>query len=309
MNLSVKYQDAAGVISTRNFTISRLAFVKHLAIAGQGYAPKPQNLLRTLGMLLHYSSYLQREAFNNNRFSEPPVGLSDPTEKAQFSNLAGKALADFLSKKIDNSLYTVTYEAAMRLRGYRLVGQRPDLIAYTSTKMFALEAKGRHQPNPGSMIVHKNQAGAGPINVNFSIACVSYNIYNQIECNYYDPINENVPYDNLTLSALTRNYYSGFAEFLRVNLFDYREFQFQGEDFYEVALFPNRFDAFFKDFPINDLFYYEMFRHYRPRLILPKAIFDYSERGITNEVRPFIMETKDEGNIYIDNDRVGLRIR
>ncbi len=96
MNISVEYIDTAGTISNRTYTLTRLAFAKHLAIAGQGYAPRPQKLLRTLGMFLHYSYYIQKQDFLNNRFSRPPRILSDPTEQGQFSNLAGKAIADFL---------------------------------------------------------------------------------------------------------------------------------------------------------------------------------------------------------------------
>ena len=53
-----------------------------------------------------------------------------------------------------------------------------------------------------------------------------------------------------------------------------------------------------------------MFEHYRPRLILPKAIRQYAETGITNETRPFNFSNSEQNNnIYIDNDRIGLRVR
>ena len=99
MNLSVEYKDTAGTITNQTHNLTRIAFTKHLAIAGQGFAPRPQKLIRTLSMFFHYSYYVQRQAFNSNRFSEPPMQLSDPTEKGQFSNLAGKAIADYLSKR------------------------------------------------------------------------------------------------------------------------------------------------------------------------------------------------------------------
>ncbi len=57
-------------------------------------------------MFLVYDDFLR--GFNNNRFSEPPI--CDPTEQGQFSGLAGKAIADFLSKKIDGSIFTIAYE-------------------------------------------------------------------------------------------------------------------------------------------------------------------------------------------------------
>lgn len=311
MNISVEHIDTTGTTHNLSFRMTRLAFAKHMAIAGQGYAPRPQKLLRTIGMFFHYGYYTQRQAFNNNRFSEPPAALSDPTEKGQFSNLAGKAIADFLSKRIDNSLYTVNYEAAMRLQGHLLTGQRPDLISYSPTAVFAIEAKGRHQNNPGNMVTHKTQSQSGPIPVNFSIACVSFNLFNQVTCNYHDPFNDNIQYDNVSLQALTRNYYRGLAEFLNRDIFEYREFQFQGEDFYEVELSYRNFEKFLPDeFPFRPFWYFEMFEHYRPRLILPRAIRQYAEIGITNETRPFSFNNSEQDyNIYIDNDRVGLRVR
>lgn len=130
MNITVEYKDTAGAISNQTHNLTRIAFAKHLAIDGQGYAPRPQKLIRTIAMFFHYSNYIQRQAFNNNRFSEPPIQLSDPTEKGQFSNLAGKAIADFLSKRIDQSIFTVNYEAAMRLRRLPLNVERPDLLAF-----------------------------------------------------------------------------------------------------------------------------------------------------------------------------------
>jgi len=310
MNISVHHIDTDGTVHNKTFRMTRLAFAKHLAIAGQGYAPKPQKLLRTLGMICHYSYYMQRQAFNSDRFSEPPQALSDPTEKGQFSNLAGKAIADFLSKRIDNSLYTVNYEAAMRLQGYRIKGQRPDLIAYSQNSVFAIESKGRHQNNPGSMAIHKTQAQSGPINVNFSIACISYNLFNRVSCNYHDPFNDNIPYDNVSLAALTRNYYRGLSEFLNQRYFEYREFEFQGERFYEVELSYRNLERIFPDeFPFHPFWYHEIFDFFRPRLILPIGVRDYAESGITNNTNPFLLESSEQNSyIYIDNDRVGLRI-
>ena len=55
----------------------------------------------------------------------------------------------------------------MRLLGQRVRGQRPDLVAFSPTSMFAIEAKGRHQNNPGNMATHKAQAQSGNVKVNF----------------------------------------------------------------------------------------------------------------------------------------------
>jgi hypothetical protein len=310
MNITVEYKDTAGTISNQTHNLTRIAFAKHLAIAGQGYAPRPQKLIRTIAMFFHYSNYIQRQAFNNDRFSEPPIQLSDPTEKGQFSNLAGKAIADFLSKRIDQSIFTVNYEAAMRLRGLPLNVGRPDLLASKQNAMFALEAKG-YSGGHGNMKTHKTQSQTGGIPVNFSVACVSYNLYNNVQCKYHDPFNDNIQYDNELLRGLTRNYYKGLSEFLNQKFFEYREFNLQGETFYEVELSYRNFEKLFPDeFPFRPILHFEILDFYRPRLILPKKIRDYAEDGLTNETKPFVFETSEQDyNTYIDNDRVGLRIR
>jgi hypothetical protein len=261
-------------------------------------------------MFFHYSSYIQRQPFYNNRFSKPPIQLSDPTEKGQFSNLAGKAVADFLSKRIDKSIFTVNYEAAMRLRGMSLNVGRPDLIAYNQNAMFALEAKG-YSGGHGNMTTHKTQSQTGDIPVNFSVACVSYNLYNNVRCKYHDPFNDNIQYDNELLRGLTRIYYKGLSEFLNQEFFEYREFNLQGESFYEVDLSYPFFKKFFPDkFPIRPIWLFKILDFYRPRLILPKKIKEYAEAGLTSETKPFLFETSEKDyNTYIDNDRVGLRIR
>lgn len=308
MNIPVEYIDTTGRVSNRTYQLSRIAFAKHLAIAGQGYAPRPQKLLRTLGMFLHYSYYLQRQAFSNNHFSRPPRILSDPTEQGQFSTLAGKAIADFLSKKIDGSLYTTNYEA---VASRPLRGQRPDLVAFTQNSQFTLEAKGRHQTNPGNMTDHKTQASSGNYQRHFSVACVSYNLFGQVTCKYHDPFNDNVPYDNEALQKVTKKYYSGLSDFLEQKYFRYNELDFQGEKFYEIELSYRNFEKIFPDeFPFRHMWHFEILDFYSPRLILPKNIHEYAEKGLTNETKPFVFEGKEQNeNIYIDNDRVGLRIR
>lgn len=309
MNLSVEYRDAAGIISNQTHNLTQIAFAKHLAIAGQGLAPKPQKIIRTLSMFFHYSYYMQRHAFNNNRFSEPPIELSDPTEKGQFSNLAGKAIADFLSKRIDQSIFTINYEAAMRLRNMPLNVRRPDLLAFNQNSMFAIEAKG-YSGGCGNMTNHKTQSQTGGIPVNFSVACVSYNLYNHVQCNYHDPYNDNVPYDNELLKKISRKYYSGLAEYLNEKYFNFNEIEILGEKFYEVELSNITFEKLFPDeFPFNHFWHIEIIEFYRPRLILPIAIKDYAENGITNDVKPFIFDTnkEQENYLYIDNDRVGLK--
>jgi hypothetical protein len=311
MNILVEYKDPSGTITNQTHHLTRLAFAKHLAIAGQGFSPRPQKLIRALAMFFHYSSYLQQRAFNNNRFSEPPIQLSDPTEKGQFSNLAGKAIADFLSKRIDQSILTINYEAAMRLRNMPLHGRRPDLIAFRQNSMFAIEAKG-YSRGHGNMSAHKTQSQTGGIPVNFSVACVSYNLFNNVQCKYHDPYNDNVTYDNDLLKKLTQKYYSGLSEFLNEQYFKLNEIVIQSEKFYEVELSYQYFDKLITDeFPFRNFCLFENLEYYKPKLILPFSIKDYSKNGITNETKPFLFDKNKEQdkNLYIDNDRVGLRIR
>ncbi|SFV34308.1 hypothetical protein [Thermoflavifilum thermophilum] len=319
MNLTVEYKDTRGTITCQRHHLTRPAFAKHLAIAGQGYSPKPKKLIRTIAMFFHYCNYIQPQAFNNDRFSEPPVELSDPTEKGHFSNLAGKAIADFLSKRINKSIYTVNHEAAMRMNNSPIPlfvngrqVKRPDLLAFTKNSIFAIEAKG-FSGSYGDMNNHKKQSQTGGIRVNFTIASVSYDLYNQVKCKYHDPFNDNVSYDNELLRRLTKEYYSGLSEFLNEKYFNIREIQIQGEKFYEIELSSRKFDRLFhnKSPFINLSFWiFEFLEYYRLRIILPSVVRYYAENGITNETKPFIFESKEQDqNTYIDNDRIGLRIR
>ncbi len=311
MNIEIDHIDSRGDQQRINLQLARVGFAKHMAVAGQQYAPSLSKFFRTLGMFFHYSAYIQRDAFNNDCFSEPPAAFSDPTEKNQFSNLAGKAIADFLSKRIDNSLFTVNYEAAMRILGHRIIGPRPDLIAFSPQSMFALEAKGRSKTYPGNMVKHKNQSQTGPISVNFSVACVSYDLYNKVKCKYYDPYNDNVPYDNTTLRATSRIYYSGLSEFLNEKYFEINNIEIQGEPFFEVNLSYRTMERIFNTEtpPFRPFHYFELFEYYRPTLILPNEIKIFAKDGITNEINPFNFEQSLKDNLYVDKDRVGLRIR
>jgi len=311
MNIEVEYKDSAGNISNRVYSLTQLAFVKHLAIAGQGYSPRLNKLLRTIGMLFHYSYYFKRPTFNIDRFSEPPIQLSDPTEKGQFSNLTGKAIADFLSKRINGSIYTVNYEAALRILGIPIAGSRPDLLAFTNSNTeFAIEAKG-YSGGAGNMTNHKNQSQNGSIPVNFSVACVSYNLYKRVRCKYHDPINSSVQFDNDLFRRLTMMYYTGLSEFPNEDLFEINETEIYGMRFYEVELSLHRFDKFYEQgIPFSWFWQFEGFEVLRPKLILPIKIREYAETGLTNEITPFSSEIfKEESTIYIDNDMVGLRVR
>lgn len=314
MNIEVKHKDQYGNITNRSYYISRLALVKHVAIAGQKYAPHPKKIMRTIGMFFQYSYYLQRRAFYNDRFSVPPQEIYDPTEKGQFSNLVGKAIADFLAKKIDKALYTVNYEAAMIMKGMPITGSRPDLLAFKKNETFAIEAKG-YTGGFGNMNKHKQQSQTGRIPVNFTVASVSYNLYEKVKCNYYDPYNKNVPFDAELFRALTKEYYTGFSEFLKLKYRNLDVVEYQNESFYEIDLFyPPYLDEYFYEIKPFGYCWEELFHFYRPKLILPIKINEYAENGLSKDIKPFLFESRNDNlkdsdsKIYIDNDRIGLKI-
>lgn len=311
MDIQVEYLDVNDNISNEVHNLTRLAFIKHMGIAGQAFAPRPQNITKILGMFLQYSYYTQRQEFNDSRFSEPPIELSDPTEKGQFSNIAGKAIADFLTKRINESLFTVNYEAAMRILNMPIEGCRPDLLSFTYDSVFAIEAKG-YSGGHGRMEEHKLQSMTGGIEVDFTVASVSYNLYSQVKCKYHDPYIDNLPYNNDLLRQLTKNYYSGLLEFLNLKFFDFNEIEIQGEKFYEVSLSNRTINKFLSsNLPFTSICYHKILDYYNPKIILPHAISDYATNGITNKIKPFIYSPNEEGkhHIYIDNDRIGLKIR
>lgn len=301
MNIDVEHKDSTGQISTITVNFTWLALLKHLAIAGQGHAPALNKLMRTIGMMLHYCCYIQKNDFNNNRFSEPPKALSDPTEKAQFSNLVGKAIADYLSKKIDKSIYTVNYEAAMRLNGRKIGGSRPDLIAYCPQSIIAIEAKGLGRNTPGNMQNHKKQSQSGPIKVNRSVACVSYNIFQKIKCNYHDPVIGDFHYDNDSLKELSKSYYKGLSDYLSKG---HSVVTIGGEKFYKIDV-ANLFlghESFQSLY--CQLFVIELLKFYNLYLLLPGDIEYLCKNGISREIKP--LEYDYSENLYIDNDRVGF---
>lgn len=300
MEINVEYKNQLGHVSNLSIHMRYLALIKHLAIAGQAYSPSPSKLMRTLGMFLRYKDYLNYRTLKNNRFSEPSIGLSDPTEKKDFSTVAGKAIADFLSKKISNSIYTVNYEAAMRLQGRPIIGGRPDLLAFTNTHTFALEAKGKAKSSAGDMATHKSQAQSGPIPVNFSIACISYNLYNEVKCKYHDPVNPETPYNESLLINLSRDYYNGLNEFIKnKESFPSEIINIRNERFFKIEINPIINESFLL-YPI-ELYYFPLY------LILPQKIGIYSEEGISKSTEPFIYDSKRD-SIYIDTDRVGIQI-
>ena len=298
MQLRVIYQDRGGNISNQFFNIIKPVFIKHMGIAGMGYAPRLHKLRRIIGMFLHYSDYFRD--FSRNRFSEPVI--VDPTEKGQFSNLVGKAIADYLSKKLNRSFFTIAYEFAMREKRIPIIGRRPDLIAFSRNSKFAIEAKGfsKSLMSDIEMNRYKSQALSGPISVNFAVASVSYNLYNSVICRYYDPpTNRDFGGEDELLKKLFQRYYAGFKEFINEKFFEITEEEYQKEDFYILTpryenLVLSRYLRCMLCLPI------------KWSLILTKKIDRFAEEGINSNFKPF--KVLEEKNLYIDVDRIGVKL-
>jgi hypothetical protein len=306
LNIEVEYQDIHGVLSHRNYNISKLGLVKHMAIAGQRYAPSSHKILKTIGMFFQFSYFLQTNSLQRDKFSLPPNNIYDPTEKGQFSNIAGKAIADFLAKKIDNSLHTVNYESAMKMASIPISVSRPDLLAFTNNSIFAIEAKGFSKKNVShsEMLKHKIQSQTGGIPVNYTVASVSYNLYDSVKCKYHDPLNSQIPFDNELLAKTTKKYYSGFMDFLEFG--NYKEIIYKKEKFYEIDLLSSKFF----DMLNNDFIEYSMKKLLNSKsfkLILPKEVDTYAKNGLTDKTEPFLFDSSNE--TYIDNDRIGLQLQ
>lgn len=314
MRLEVEHLDRQGDTHQLAIFMNRLAFAKHFAIAGQHGEPCIGKFLRILGVFLMYSNYLDGDSYKKNRFSEPPIEFSDPTSKAQFSNLAGRAIADFLSKRIDKCCFTVNYEAAMRMKKLPIKGSRADLIGFTEDqKTISIEAKGLCQRSisKGEMEKYKQQSRNGGLKVDYSIACVSYNLYERVRCKYHDPEGEEVKFDSELFRNLTKNYYSGLSSFIYSDaVTETRELG--SEEFIIVnlgRLFYYHQIPFRNNYLWQDRFLYEYLSQYS--LILPSNIEELADKGLNKPLPPFPLHVSEgdrhnERDWYIDNDRVGI---
>jgi hypothetical protein len=263
---------------------------------------------RSIGLYFQYLDYMDRTAFyTNDRFSEPPIDISDPTEKSQFSNIVGKGIADFLSKRIDNSMLTVNYEAALRLLRQPISGSRPDLLAFSSSSRFALEAKG-YSRRSVQMNKHKAQAGSGSIPVHYSVACVSYNMYRSIRCNYHDPRISDVRYDSALLRLLSKAYYYSFREYANIESANY---PIPVMDNHQVGFRRFALSEYLRldrsQSEILSMLSNRMFGYKNIYLLLPATLDELSENGLREGDTAFVMSDMND-NVYIDSDRIGLMV-
>lgn len=242
MDIKVEYIDQNGSFSNQIESINILGLLKHLAIAGQGYLPSLKYYIRIAGVFLRFIDYLDKYALANSHFSEPPVIRRDPTEKGYFSNLAGKGIADFLTKRLSNAKITHNYEAAMTIAGFPIKGSRPDLYCIGKNYQFAVEAKGfsSYSISSSDMVYHKNQSMAGPLPVNFSVASVSYRLYQDVNCKYHDPYKSNIEYASILNSRLNKQYYDGVFEYLDHDHFFIEDGEIEGNHCFFIDIFGGK---------------------------------------------------------------------
>lgn len=238
MNIDIEYIDQESNLSNKVESINTFGLAKHIAIAGQGYLPSIKYYTKIFGIFCHYIEYLNSTSLNDSRFSLPPPERRDPTEKGQFSNLVGKGIGDFLSKRLSGAKVTHGYEAAMTVAGIPISGNRPDLYCVGNNIQFALETKGYSAATISAkeMLNHKSQAQSGPLPVNFCVASVSYNLYELVRCKYHDPYNDNIQYNAPVNRELNRLYYAGIFEYLNFDYFRIEEGEIQNKHCYFIDI-------------------------------------------------------------------------
>lgn len=293
MRIQLEYIDQQKKLSSQTPQISLPGFLKHAAIAGQGrdFGLLP-SLSRGLGTLLLYNRYIHTAWWLRfEGFRQTDMMFLDPTEQGDFSTLIGKAIADHLAKRLLAAKFTHTYEAAMYAAGHPLTGERPDFYCTTKTQQFAMEAKGFAMRSISSkkMVGHKKQSQAGPIKVHFSVASVTYNIYNELRCKFHDPVNEQTEFLVVLNNTLAKQYYLALYE----QLTDYIE--------------PNTFEYENRLYDSYDISPFLFIGRRQPRisLLFDKKIIPSIEReNILEDEYPFI----NERHLYIDTDGIGVLI-
>ena len=217
MELSVEIREHNGNINLKQFDINILTLIKHIGLVGNKNAEHLLINFKAIGFFQYFYRYLN-SIFPIYHLHRPNDFFHDPTEMAQFSNIIGKGIADFLARRISGAKYTHTYEAVLTLKRIIYSGERPDLYCDTGKEQFSLEAKGFsvRSVSLNKMSKIKKQANSGPVPINFSIASVTYNIFDYpLKCKYYDPDNDYKEYDKENNIILSKLYYANI-----INLFN-----------------------------------------------------------------------------------------
>lgn len=302
MNITVHKKLNSSKIQTENIEFGWIQLLKHVAVAGSGYRPTISKLLRSLGFLFYYSDFLKQTDLKRNKFSNPPDELYDPTEKNAFSNIIGKAVGDYLAKKLCDARLTQTYESAMLEKNLPIKGKRPDLLCFNRNQQFAVETKGFSASTISSseMRKHKKQAKSGPLAVSFSIASVTYNIYNRIENNFYDPPEENDIYEVDLYNSMAIKYYGNiFNDPIITNFLD-SVTSINNSSFIVMPFYP-----FFFDFHPYFINLYRHFQENKYSLIIDNNLRNHLEN---NNFSDYYFDGIKNDSIYVDRDGIGVSI-
>lgn len=196
MLLNIIERDASKNTTRRRYDLGFLPFLKSIGTTGNANPSSIRAWMKSFGYLFYFWEYFDEHPLYHLRFKRPPMALVDPTAISQFSNITGRAIADRLARDLSGALFTHTYEAALMVRNITHTGQRPDLFCDTGVQQFTIEAKGLscESGSDNAMEQHKEQASSGPIPVHFSIASVSYNLFREPTCKYYDPVLDGAEY-------------------------------------------------------------------------------------------------------------------
>ena len=285
--IPIKYKDKRNLESNLNFDFNIPEFVKHFGFAGMGNYPSYLNLIKGIGALMYFSNFVNYSGLKIKNFREVHSKIYDPTEKGQFSNLIGKALADFASKKISKSKLSINYEAVMKTAGIPIKGNRPDLYCTDAKReQFAIECKGftKSFVSDQEMEKHKKQSKSGPLKVNYSFASVSYCLYWNLKVKYYDPVNVQFPYNEDLNYSILEKYYEGILD-IRNKLESNNSISFQGKTF-DVIFLSEIFDR-------------------KIHLLISKNIEQFIyDRAIEDDYSNFDLEN----NYYIDLDGIGIYV-
>lgn len=292
MRIDVEFIDQNKKLFNYTKHISLPAFLKHAALSGQGqmFGVLP-TIARGLGAFMFYNRYIDFDFLNFRGFRTADLNLYDPTDQGAFSTIVGKAIADFLAKNILGAKYTHSYESAMVLMDHPIVGERPDLYCTTASQQFAMEAKGfsARSVSPRDMAEHKEQSRSGPIEVNFSVASVSYNIYEKLRCKFHDPVGKDVPFYKDVNETLARLYYGRLTEELD-NSLSFGELEIYGRSFRAYDL-----SAFFYLSPRED-----------PIYIVVEEICTKQDNAFS--FTEYNFERLDEELLYVDTDGIGILV-
>lgn len=287
MKYELIHLDSKNKISITSGDISFLAFIKHATFAGINY---PYHILHACRYASFFFDFIP-SFLGSNSFHKYPGLEKDQTETAYVSNRVGRAFADYFSKTIYGAKFTHSYECAMALKGYQIVGDRPDFYCDTLTEQFSVEAKGYSAQNISDvqMIKHKEQSETGPLSINFSVASVAYNLYKKPKIKFYDPIGDNVPYEDELNARLRKLYYQN-ALFLIESISDSRT-QSEFTDY----------------FAYNISYPFIPFRQFLVHKNIVQPEFIHTEW--LKSVKNISSESQENEDIYIDVDGIGLRYR